>query len=358
MRVIYLMYIVISTRPEESAPHCAYPPVWREPAQGALKGPIAHLEGKELLKRKGESLVLILVLLAVLAMVGCGSPTTKVSADEVVQNALAAQAGVTSSSTTVNFDLSWQGSKSGANVEGGIKVVGTLDMAPASKKMHAKVGTDIRMPPINLQPSIDAYVVDNCTYLQVGLGGTDRGWAKEPLDSSFWDNLTISQFEPQVLQVMDPEYLRKETLNGQSCYVLKLTPNMEQLQGMLAQQAGSGQQAPELDQLIKSMSITAWVAEETNLLIKMEIDSEMSLPPAVLAEIASDSSLSIQLPGGTSIPLLPQVDSDLKVTLKITVEFSNFNQAPPIELPAAAKATTMSFNQYLGVLMASFFLGS
>jgi hypothetical protein len=316
------------------------------------------LEGKELLKRKGESLVLILVLLAVLAMVGCGSPTTKVSAGEVVQNALAAQAGVTSSSTKASFDLSWQGSKNGAAVEGSIGTVATLDMDATNKKAHAKATFSLNVPPIIMQPTVDAYAVDNYTYLQVTLSGTDRGWAKEPLDPSFWDNLTISQFEPQILQVMDPEYLRKETLNGQSCYVLKLTPNMEQLQGMLAQQAGSGQQAPELDQLIKSMSITAWVAEQTNLLIKMEIDSEMSLPPAVLAEIASDSSLSIQLPGGTSIPLLPQVDSDLKVTLKITVEFSNFNQAPPIELPAAAQATTMSFDQYYGVLIASFFLGS
>ncbi len=62
-----------------------------------------------MLKGKGKSLVLILALVAVLALVGCGSPTTKVSADEVVQDALAAQAGVTSSHMEITLRCNGEG---------------------------------------------------------------------------------------------------------------------------------------------------------------------------------------------------------------------------------------------------------
>ena len=66
-----------------------------------------------MLKGKGRSFVLILVLLAVLALVGCGSSETKVNADEVVQDALAAQAGVTSSHVEITIDATAEGTLNG-----------------------------------------------------------------------------------------------------------------------------------------------------------------------------------------------------------------------------------------------------
>ena len=66
-----------------------------------------------MLKGKGKSLVLILALVAVLALVGCGSPKTKVSADEVVQDALAAQAGVTSSHVEITINATAKGTANG-----------------------------------------------------------------------------------------------------------------------------------------------------------------------------------------------------------------------------------------------------
>ncbi len=93
-----------------------------------------------MLKGKGKSLVLILALVAVLALVGCGSPKTKVTADEVVQDALAAQAGVTSSHVEITIGATAQGTANGTPMD--VTLDGTVngDVDWANKKMKAHLG--------------------------------------------------------------------------------------------------------------------------------------------------------------------------------------------------------------------------
>lgn len=306
--------------------------------KGRLEGRNLYLEVRELLKERGRSLVLLLVLLAALVLVGCGGSETKVTADEVVNDTLAAQADVTSSSTEFDMKLSWNGTKNSEAVVGSVQATGNVDVDQANKKMYARPTITISVAPINIQPTIDFYAVNTDEYLQVTLVNQSRGWAKDTADSDLWQS--FASYQSNLLNVMTPEYLGKEKLNGVSCHKLKMTPNWPQIQAMLAAQSSGDEQPPNLEELVDSTSITVWVVEKTSLLAKVDMTIDMTIPKETLAT--------------TPVATYVQVDGALTAKLTLTAEFSNYNEAPAIVVPDAAKAATDSFSVYFGKLLGSF----
>ena len=294
-----------------------------------------------MLRRTGISLALLLVLVTVLALVGCSSSkapkTTNVSATDVINDAMTAQAGVTSVSTNVNIAVSWQGSDNGSPVTGSISSIGNIDLNPSQKKMYTHTGLTLMVIPL----SLDAYIVDNCSYIQLTVTGQPKGWAKQTVDSGFWESLSFTKYQTDLsrfIGTMNKQYVGEETVNGEDCYKLTLTPDMAQLQAMLDQSAG--EQTMDLDELITSMSSTVWVSEQTSRFMKVQFSSQMSIPSEMIASAGVSSFI--------------QVDGDLTVTLDVTMAFSNFNQVPAINLTTEAQgATEQAIDVYFGSALAS-----
>jgi uncharacterized protein (UPF0333 family) len=285
------------------------------------------MEVRELLKGKGRSFLLILVLLAVLALVGCGSPETKVSADKVVQDALAAQAGSSSYRMVITLDASAQGTMSGSALNATLS--GNVDCLfdQANKKMKGQAEADINVTgeqPMAFTAEADVYVVDNYTYMQATVMGMSQEWTKQALPADFWQSLASDNFQTALLTSVEAKYVKETKVNGVSCYELDLTPNVSQLQamlqGMLEEESltqGEDVQLPNLESFITNLSFKVWIAKDTSYVTKIEIVLSVHITPEALGEEANGDVFDI--------------------TLNMTMEASNFNQSVSIELPVEAQ---------------------
>ncbi len=276
-----------------------------------------------MLKRTGKSFVLLLVLLAVLALVGCGDTTT-VNADEVVQKALAAQANLKTTRVVIDLDGSAQGTLNGSAFNATVEASINSAFDQTNKKMQASVSLD--MTATGEQPmavDADIYVIDNCTYLKA-----NSIWMKQATEEDFWASfsqldgfLSSDNFQTQILSAVDAKYVKEEKVNGITCYLLELTPDISALQQMIANQpmmADSGIQLPDLEKIVKQQSFKVWIAKDTSFLAKVEIDLTAEITPQTLG-LSTNSS------------------DNLTITLKLTVDASDFNQTLTIQLPDEAQ---------------------
>jgi Family of unknown function (DUF6612) len=278
------------------------------------------LEGRELLKGKGRSFVLILVLLAALALIGCSSSETKVNADEVVQDALAAQAEVDTSTMKITIEASAQGTVYGTDIGVSLdgSATGTMDWANKQMKGHMGLNVDLTAPlAFNAQVTGDMYTFDNVSYIRLVFMGSDN-WTKTALPLDFWYTQETEQFIENILQqAADAESQSSEKVDGVSCYVLKLNPDYAALQTMLEQQADTGEEVPEIANLISSLSIKVWVAKDTSYVTKIEVVADANIPAEVLGGTAGGEGLTVHL--------------------EVTMEMTDVNEPVTIELPAEAE---------------------
>jgi hypothetical protein len=276
-----------------------------------------RLEVRELLKEKGRSFLLILVLLAVLALVGCGSSETKVSADEVVQDALAAQAEVSSSSAEITIVATAKGAIGETDLDVSLDGTVTGDMDWANKKMTAHLGMNAGFNGMTFPVSADMYAFDNITYMQLTMMGNTDNWTKGSLPMDFWFTQENAQFIDNLLQSSEAESLPNEKVGGVNCYVLKLTPDIAAIQQMFSQQSSDEDEMPDMASLISNLSIKVWAAKGTSYVTKIEMELSANIPSEVLGGSAGGEGLD--------------------VNLTITMQFSKFNDSVSIQLPAEAQ---------------------
>jgi outer membrane lipoprotein-sorting protein len=265
----------------------------------------------------------MLVLLAVLAMVGCASSETKVSADEVVQDALAAQADMNSSSMEITINATAVGVVNDMDLNVSLDGTVTSDMDWANKKMQAHVGMNAGFNGMTFPVSMDMYAFDNISYMQLTMMGNTDNWSKDSLPMDFWFTQENEQFIDSLLQTTEAESLPNEKVDGVNCYVLKLNPDYAALQQMLAQQASEGEEIPDLASLITNLSIKVWVAKDTSYVTKIEIVLAANIPSEVLGGAAGGEGLA--------------------VNLTITMQSSDFNKSLSIQLPAEAQNAKEGF---------------
>jgi hypothetical protein len=134
-----------------------------------------------------------------------------------------------------------------------------------------------------------------------------------------------NQIEPQIEMLrsaVEVNLLGSEDVNGTPCYVVEIIPSMEALSDLLAQQQTPGMEDLDfgglnLTDLFEKMSIKYWVAKDSYLLMKSEINMLMDL--------------SAEDVGAT------QRDFE-KMTMDMNMEMIlyDYNQAVSIELPQEA----------------------
>jgi hypothetical protein len=269
-------------------------------------------------KGKGRSFIVILMLLAVLALVGCSSET-KVNADEVVQDALAAQASVASSHVVINIDATAEGTLDGDALDASLNATLTGDMDWANKKMQAVLGMNANYNGLAFPISMDVYAVDNCSYIQMKFGTMTDNWTKAEFPMDFWSSQDVEQtFDiDSILQSTEAESLPDQKVNGVSCYVLQLKPDIAAIQELLTDQAGIDEEIPDIDSLVESLSIKVWVAKDTSYVTKMEIVLSAHLTGEAMGE--------------------PESSDVLDISLTVTMQMTDVNEAVSIELPAEAE---------------------
>lgn len=269
-----------------------------------------------MLKGRVTSILLALVLVAVLALVGCGSPETKVTADEVVQKAVAAQAGMKSSHMEVDIDATLTGTQDGSPMDVSLAGSITSDMDWTNKKAKAHSGISVGYNGLSLTVTSDMYAVDNVGYTQTTMMGTTSDWSKSSLPVDFWADQESQELIDSVLQSTEAKSLPDEKVGNVNCYVLQLTPNIAAIQQGLSQQYPDQGEIPDIASLVKSLSIKVWVAKDTSYVTKAEIILSAHVTSQDIGE--------------------PEKSDVLDISVTITMTATEFNGPLSFEVPAEA----------------------
>ena len=148
-----------------------------------------------------------------------------------------------------------------------------------------------------------------------------------------WEQMRQVESQVELLEAAQVEVIGSERVRGIDCYVLQLTPDMEQLWQLAMQQAAvTGEEilptvAEEfLREMFRSFSVKQWIAKDTYFLTKAEIDMAVELAPEAMG--------------------LPEEEGVLTMDIAITFLAYNYNQPVSIELPPEAEEAVEMPTQY------------
>ncbi len=270
---------------------------------------------------RGNRWALVLALLGVLVVIGCGGGLNdKMRGDEIAQNALAAQAGISSSHMEANLVATVQGTLYGAplsvSVDGG---KASIDADWAHKKAKADAELTVAYNGMLIPIKAGLYSVDNSSYTQATIGGMTENWTKGYLPLDVWPYLTDARVMSGLLRYVSSELAGNEDVNGVACNVLRLTPDFAAIQQALSEKYPSVGDIPDIAALFSQLSIRVWVASETSFVTRLEVSATARVTAQALGQAPNNDVLDI--------------------SLTLTVEASGFNEPVSIEPPAVAQST-------------------
>ena len=169
------------------------------------------------------------------------------------------------------------------------------------------------------------YVVDGMAYTKVDFFGEDM-WMKSTVTDEMWGEMsqTVDMIEPYVglLEAAQVRVTGIENVGGVDCYVLEVTPDMDQLWQLAMQQVEAtdmGMSVPTeglISEMFRDFSVKQWVSKETFLVHKVVIDMSMELTPDAMG--------------------LPDEDGTLRMDIAMYLTVHDYNQPVSIILPAGA----------------------
>jgi hypothetical protein len=280
-------------------------------------------EGR-MLKAVNKILVLSLVLVLSLTFFGCAEG--KLSEEEI--DLIAAKAATaTTEVDTVRFDMDMLMTIEMIGVQpGGITVVvdGSATIDNADREMQMLMNMNTELPGEGeLETVMDLYIIGEWLYMKIDIPGAGEQWLKMELTEEMWE--MQNQIEPQIEMLqsaVEVNLLGSEDVNGTPCYVVEIIPSMEALSDLLAQQQTPGMEDLDfgelnLTDLFEKMSIIEWVAKDSYLLMKSEINMLMELSAEDVGATQGDFE---------------------KMTMDMNMEMIlyDYNQAVSIELPQEA----------------------
>ena len=209
---------------------------------------------------------------------------------------------------------------------------GAFDLA--NRQMRMDMAMSVVLPGEDeVDMEIELYLIDSTGYIMMDVPGIGPVWEKEELSEADWEETVemLSLAEPQIeiLETAEVEVIGSEKIGGIDCYVVEITPDMEQFWETVMQQATLGfveemglPMVTEeiLDEVSYSFSAKQWIAKDTYFLIKVEIDMVIELTPEAMGSPGEEGEATID----TSISMLAY----------------NYNQPVSIELPPEAEAST------------------
>lgn len=200
---------------------------------------------------------------------------------------------------------------------------GTGAVDSANKQMRVIVtGTAAVLGAGKQEMTMEYYVIDNWLYTELVLPEMGGRWFKTALTDEIWERQNQLDQQIELMETaVEVRLAGSENVNGTACYVLEMAPSIENLREFLSHQTVPGTNTDwadiSLEPLLEETSVKLWIAKDTYLLMKSEID--------ILMEIAAENI-------GAS-----EEDFE-KITLAMNAQtkFYDHNQPVSIELPEEA----------------------
>jgi outer membrane lipoprotein-sorting protein len=268
-------------------------------------------------------LAMSLVLIILLAFTACGGEQLPM-AQEIVDSAVQALNDVVSYQFETTSTMGVSGEAEGEVIEGSetMNQSGTLDLA--NWQMHmvltqhgVMTGAD------DIDMTQEAYLIDDMVYVMTETSDTGITWMKTAIPAGYWERMNLIGLQTELLETAEIEVIGSEKAGGVDCYVLEATPDKEKLWQLFMQQLGITNNtmpdiSPELlNEMLQSYSAKQWVAKDSYLLMKVEVEMSMELTPEIMGS--------------------PEGEGEATIHILVTMLVHDYNQPVSIELPPEAE---------------------
>jgi len=237
------------------------------------------------------SLALVLSF-SLVAFVGCKEKLPQEEIDQIIAGAVAA------SYDTVSFDMD---STMTINAEGGsdpgtvnVTMSGTGAIDIIDQAMQMTMDMEMNVPGEGSQ-DIDAeiYILEGWMYTGVEVPGMGEQWMKMTLTEEMWQQQDqVGQYVELLSTAIEVDYKGTETVNGVECYVFEIEPDMTALADVLSQDTSSlgmmDLSGLNLAELYQELSVKEWLAKDSYLLQRIEIEMVMEMRPGDVGATADD----------------------------------------------------------------------
>jgi len=231
-------------------------------------------------------LTVSLVVVMILSLVACVKEEEELaSAQEIIDGVIESLDDIRTCQFDIDMTLDMAGEAEGEAFEGTMVTdsSGALDLENRQMRMDmtmslAMIGED------EMEMGTEMYLIGDMVYMLMEIPEMEPMWMKSEVPEGYWEEMNQVESQIELLEVAQVEIIGSETVGGIDCYVLQLTPDLEQLWQIVAQQAQvTGEAAAlteeSLQEMFQSFSVKQWIAKDTYFLAKAEIGVAMELTP-------------------------------------------------------------------------------
>jgi len=269
------------------------------------------------------SLVVVMVLSLTACERGTGEEAELPPAQEIVNGVIDSLEKIRTTQFDMNMTMDMAGEAEDETFEATMVMdfSGVLDLA--NRQMKADITMNIAASGADeTDMAMAMYLLDDVAYMMIEVPEMAPMWVKSEVPEATWEAMNQVESQIGLLEAAQVEVIGSETIEGIDCYVLQLTPDMEQLWQVAMQQAEViGEEMPDiaeelLEEIFRSFSVKQWIAKDTYFLTKAETDMDMELTPEAL--------------GSTGEGLT-------KIGIAMDLLYYNYNQQVSIVLPLEAR---------------------
>jgi len=267
-----------------------------------------------------------LVLVMVLSFAACvGEP----SALEIVNGTFESLDDITS----YQFDMDMTMEAAGEAEDEAFEMNMMMDFSGALDLENRQMRADITMNMAvtgedEMGIEMELYLIDDMLYMMTEVPEMGPMWMKQEISEGDWEEMSegvkLTESQLELLKSAEVKVLASEKIKGIDCYVLQLTPDMEQLWRTVMQQAQvTGEEIlPEveetfLEEVFRNFSVKQWFAKDTYFLTKAEIAMTMELSPEALG--------------------YPEEEGETTMDITMTIFAYDYNKPVSIALPPEAE---------------------
>jgi len=215
-----------------------------------------------------------------------------VEAEEIVERAIKA----IDEARTYHFDVDTTMSTT-AEVEGEefeaatkVKSSGVLDHEKIQMEMNNAINMEVPGED-EVAMEMELYIFGGMAYMMIDKPGIGSTWMKGKALAPGWIGMSQIEYQVELLNTAKVKVIGSETVGGVDCYVLQVTPNIEQniqLLWALAMQQTYVLEVMEVWQrpsafgaspreMLRDYSVKQWIAKDTYFIVKAEIDIEIDM---------------------------------------------------------------------------------
>jgi hypothetical protein len=276
--------------------------------------------------RKGFYVLLSALVMTSVILTGCGGKD--LSAEEILSNTVTAMGQIETYQIAYDMVLDMEIVGGDEAMKMSLDGTGTGAMDVPNEKMQMNMDINAEIPgsgnsQMSMRMSMGMYMIDGWLYTQMNIPVAGEQWNKTKVEGNEVSQDQLAQLVQLLKTTTQSTLTGTEKVSGTDCYVLEITPDLQDLWNwLMSQQSSALTEGLDLSQfdlskLIKNFELKYWIAKTNFNIIKSLAEVNMDVTPETVGESTEEFERMTML-----------------VSMSLT--FSQYNQPVHIQLPAEA----------------------